>query len=794
MKPLGSKIDVLLVEKPGQISWLQPLLASIPGADVHLRLHVLEDTAAAARASELFNFDLVALDATGKGTASFEDLALLTSSFLHSPVLVFSDLPGEEWKIRALRDGAAEALSREETTPELIVFMLESVKRRNHVRKLEAPNKEPEANSDLFRKIILHNVDGILILDENGEVRFTNPAAEKMFDRFSGGLIGTVLGFPLVTDRPTEIEILRKDGELLQADMRVVAISWEGRKAYLASLRNMTERKRIETELVRAKDEAFKASKMKTDFLANVSHEIRTPMNAMLGMAELLGETQLDEEQARYVQILARSGRTLLALINDILDLSKIEAGQLELERTPFKLASLIDSTLDLMHARATEKGLYLKFSMEDDVPRSFVGDPHRLRQIILNLMGNGIKFTQKGGIEIHVRNDKDAPGSLVFAVHDSGVGIPQEKFADIFSRFTQVDSSVTRRHGGSGLGLTIVRQLVELMNGRVWLESELGKGTTFYFSLPLKEFHDSLDMPAAKLFEDLKVIVVDPSAEERGQIRRLLEFWGCKITECDEWRFAIDAIQNETSPTEAVTIISRESMVTVDTADKQTADPNQSTVHKEYWTVLMAEPEAWQESGSPELRPAAYVSKPLTPFKLLQGLARATGRQLPNDLSAPDLQNDKRQGDQRTLDILLVEDSMDNQALIRGYLRTVPHRLTIADNGYEGVQKYKGGQYDIVLMDVQMPIMDGLTATQTIREYESENGLKHTPIVALTASALAQDVERSLQVGCDVHVSKPVSKSVLLQAIYDELNIQPQEASPTRDSEALPRTNTGLH
>ncbi len=404
-----------------------------------------------------------------------------------------------------------------------------------------------------------------------------------------------------------------------------------------AAARDVTERKRVEAELRAAKAVAESASQTKSDFLASMSHEIRTPLNAIIGIADLLAKTPLAPEQDKYVQIFRRAGDNLLNLINDILDLSKVEASQLELERTEFSLNDLLEKVTEMVVDRAHEKRLALVCEIAPNVPTDLVGDPTRLRQVLLNLLSNAIKFTESGEVSLRVAPDADSsvPTALRFTVSDTGIGIPGEKLGQVFERFTQADSSTTRRFGGSGLGLTISKRLVELMGGRIWVESRVGVGSVFAFAVPF-------------------------------------EIWA--------------------------------------TANRPTAAPV------------------------------------------------GTGPEAP--LPA--------------LCILLAEDSPDNCAITMAYLKDTPYRVEIAETGATACKKFIAGHYDLVLMDRQMPIMDGLTATRTIRAWEQANHRPPTPIIALTASALKGDREMCLAAGCTAFLTKPIKQEVLLQAIKERSIVAP--------------------
>ena len=430
---------------------------------------------------------------------------------------------------------------------------------------------------------------------------------------------------------------------------------FSGEPCIMTISRDVTELRKIEQELIAARGAAEAASRAKSEFLSSMSHEMRTPMNAILGMAELLEETTLDPQQGEYLQLMRSNGDVLLRLINDILDLARIESGRLSLEHTEFDLVELLSSVIDTFAVRARESGLRLNVRVAPEVLPDLVGDALRLRQILVNLIGNALKFTVNGGVEVGVEPAPSAAtGMLHFSVTDTGIGIPADKLADIFADFTQADSSTARRHGGSGLGLAIVKRLVELMGGRVWVESQVGEGSKFHFTVQFGT------RPSAAYGTPMNTMVRSEAAASRAR--------------------------------------------------------------------------------APE--PAA-----LDP----QGCGSAT-------------------------DILVVDDSLDNRFLLKAFLKPLAYRVDEAANGRVAVEKIMSQRYRLVLMDIQMPVMDGYTAVRTIREWEHRLNMPRTSIVALTASALREDAEKSVDAGCDFHVSKPINKTMLLEVVHRA--IRPREAT----------------
>jgi PAS domain S-box-containing protein len=499
------------------------------------------------------------------------------------------------------------------------------------------------------RSLIESNIDAIMTTDPAGFITDVNTQTEALTGCTRDELIGAPFKsyFTEPERADAAIQLVLRDKKV--SDFELTARSRDGVRTVVsfnattfydrsrtlqgvfASARDVTGRKRVEEELKKAKSAAESASRTKSDFLASMSHEIRTPMNALMGIADLLAKTPLSAEQEKYVQIFRRAGDNLLNLINDILDLSKVEASQLELELMGFSLDELLGKVTDIVAAQAREKGLTLELDVEPGVPLKLVGDPTRLQQVLLNLLGNAIKFTEAGTVRLHVARDDDVavPTALRFSVFDTGIGIANDKLSRVFERFTQADSSTTRRFGGSGLGLTISKRLVELMGGRIWVRSTVDVGSVFTFAVPFELW------------------IGDP---RRG-----------------------------VAPTDGA------------------------------------------------------IKADLPPLR-----------------------------------ILLVEDSADNCIITLAYLADTPYQVEIAANGAIAFEMFVANPYDLVLMDRQMPVMDGLTATRNIRSWEQANGRPHTPIIALTASALKGDREKCLAAGCTAFLTKPIKQEVLLRAIVD--------------------------
>lgn len=569
-----------------------------------------------------------------------------------------------------------------------------------------------------------------------------------------------------------EWSYIRKDGSRFPVRLSITALrDKEGEiRGFLGIARDITERKRAEENLQKAKEAAEVANRAKSDFLASMSHEIRTPLNAIIGMADLLTETPLTAEQRNYVELFRNAGDNLLYLINDILDLSKVETGHLELETADFDLGDLLEQTAELMAMSAHIKGLELALHMNTDVPTRLTGDPNRLRQLLINLIGNAVKFTERGEVVIHVENDQESgdPGMLRFSVSDTGMGIPPDKTDKIFERFTQADRSIARSYGGTGLGLAITQKLVELMGGRIWVDSQVGQGSTFTFTARFEirpDLQPQKPLPQVDLCGS-KILVVDDSATNRLILREMLAGWGAVVTDVPDGQQALAELkraQEANMPYRLVLLDGRmPGMDGFQVAERIKDGPSLPGA-----TVLMLTSDTPRDDmiRRRTLGFAGRLIKPIRRSVLLQAITAAMGGTAAVS-PEPTAAMPQAPVNQPALKILLVEDFADNRQVIQAFLKRTSHHLDMAENGEIGVEKFKAGHYDLVLMDIQMPVMDGYAATRAIRAWEKETGRPLTAIIALTANALKEETEKSLKAGCTAHLTKPIKKAALLQAI----------------------------
>jgi PAS domain S-box-containing protein len=643
---------------------------------------------------------------------------------------------------------------------------------------------ELQRQKQYFQSLLDNSPTAIAAINLDNTITAWNPAAEKLFGYTRDEALGRNVDDLVANSAEVRAEAAdvskqaletgqvhlitrrtRKDGSLLDVELLVAPVVMGGRvEGFYAIYHDIGE-------LVRARREAEEATQAKSDFLATMSHEIRTPMNAVIGMTELLLDTELAAEQRGFADVIRTSGNSLLTIIDDILDFSKIEAGRLELEYRPFILRDCVESALDIVAASASAKGIDLAFLLDPEAPAAFIGDPTRLRQILGNLLTNAVKFTDEGEVVLSVGcaetpDRGEGPGGrryrLNFAVRDTGIGIPADRMDRLFQSFSQVDASTTRRYGGTGLGLAISKRLSEMMGGRMWAESRPGAGSTFHFTVTAEAAPSPIE-PAPRLAElkGKRLLVVDDNATNREVVRRQSTAWGMTARDTG-------------SPTEALEWIRRGDPFDVAILDMQMPEMDGLSLAREIRRsrdarslplVLLTSLGRRKEDLEAGVGFGAYLTKPIKASKLFDALIGLFGRGAEESAAIPsDQAGEGRKAEQPRLRILVAEDNEVNQELTLRLLEKIGYGADLAANGLEALEALRRQRYDVILMDVEMPEMDGLEASRSIHREWPENDRPR--IIAMTANAMQGDRETFLAAGMDDYLSKPIHADELAAAL----------------------------
>ena len=716
----------------------------------------------------------------------------------------------------------------DELLPKLAMSL--EIKARSHAVQamaieLEAQQVVLKATEAWYRSIIEAAPDGMLVIDANGLILMTNPQLDQLFGYQAGELVGLpieILVPPEAHGRHVgsrdgfiahgtarqmgtvgaDLHGQRKDGSRFSVEIglsRLPAIAERG-VCVCASVRDISDRKLAEAEVLRAKEIAEDATRAKSDFLANMSHEIRTPMNAIIGMSHLALRTDLDKKQRNYIEKVHRSAENLLGIINDILDFSKIEAGKMSIEQAPFRLEDVLENFANMIGLKAEDKGLELLFATSADLPTALVGDALRLGQVLINLGNNAAKFTERGEIVVGIELAEDAGDQveLHFRVRDSGIGMTAEQCERLFQSFSQADSSTTRKYGGTGLGLAISKKLVELMEGRIWVESAPGLGSTFHFNA---RFGRQTEVQPRRMFHadellGLRVLVVDDNASAREILSTMARSFGLEVDLADSGHSALRTMveaERKGLPYDLVLLDWRmPGMDGVETLQRM-----QSGAVTHIPSVIMVtafgRDDAQEAAARQQMALPAVLTKPVTPSTLLEAIGEVLGKGVVAETRQAERQ-DRSAADQARMAgarLLLAEDNDMNQELARELLESAGIVLTIVGDGQQALDllAHAGtAAFDGVLMDCQMPVMDGYEATRRLR---AQPRYAQLPIIAMTANAMASDREMALAAGMNDHISKPLNVAAMFATMSKW--IRPEQpagvAPPARQPDAENKT-----
>jgi PAS domain S-box-containing protein len=668
--------------------------------------------------------------------------------------------------------------------------------------KLEQSQQELLQSKEKLSAVLNTIVDAIITTDEKGYILDVNPAAQRMFGYTEEELIGqrvtmltpddaTVLN-KNIDNKIKQLTGIKKNGDRIPLEVGLNSVLFGKHVLFVGIIRDISDRKfadeiqasytrdmeKINEELKIARKEAESANKLKSEFIASMSHEIRTPMNGIVGMTELLMDSKLNETQTRYANSIMHCTESLLAIINDVLDFSKIEAGKLTLESIPFNLRELCEELAEMLSIRCKDKGIDIFLDYKTTVISNVVGDPTRVRQVILNLLTNAIKFTDQGYVLLRVdevgMDDDPANVYLKISVQDTGIGIDEEAQSKLFGKFVQADSSITRKFGGTGLGLAICKQLAERMNGGVGLESKKGEGSTFWFTVQLKRDKQVQDVAAhTNYLRGSKVLLLIDSDQNRKILSDLLAGYGLNVHVASEIGIALQELKN------ANVAGAKYDFMFISYAFKDSTLRFSEFNLKNMLLIspfsVVIDQEHYKSQGF-----KGFVTTPFRHDMVLLEMVKLKGANdtafnIDNFVSRVEKTSEVKGLEEalsnlKNVKLMLVEDNPVNSEICMAFLRKVGLDAVVTNNGLDAIELYAANKFNLILMDVQMPVLSGYDATVRIREYEKQNNLNKTPIIALTANAMVDSKNKCISSGMDDFLVKPFKKDELYQKLYEWL------------------------
>ncbi len=759
-----------------------------------------------------YDFALVLLDVQMPGMDGFETAELMRGSdkTRHIPIIFITAINKEKKHIFKGYDAGAVDYLFKPFEPDILlskvnVFIdlyrqrntLEDLTRKleNTISELILSREQLKLSEEKYKDIFENANEGIFILKKN-KIIYNNPKTEEILN----GNVGMSLNRDLMTyvhpefrrvlqrehfdrlkkqnhDQRMAIKIICGSEDIKWVDINSVSIFWEGEQALLNFISDISERKQAEEDIRKAKNLAEQASRTKSEFLANMSHEIRTPLNGIIGMTELVLMSTLSDEQKERIEAVKYSGESLLDIINDILDISKIEARKLELDPVKFSLREVIEKVMRPLASKTAIKNIELILDIQHKLYDTFIGDPVRLRQILFNLLGNAIKFTEEGEVKLAVAAVDETKESvkLAFSIADTGIGIPEEKMGNLFQAFSQADNSTSRRFGGTGLGLVISKSLVAMMGGEISVSSTEGQGSIFNFEIILQKTSELEQHSETEIVAQLRekyFLIVDDNNTNRKILSGLLDYLSVAYDIASDGRQAYNKIIEQSTTRKPFDIVLLDyHMPEMDGLELATLlHGDKKLKHRPEVILLSSDDVSLQRNKLSSYGIARYMIKPIFKNELIKVLNELAGQVKDLDLPQNPANKKRNTASLAGMRVLLAEDNLINQKLANGLLKTLGCQVTTVDNGAKAAALHQEAPFDLIFMDIQMPEMDGYEATGEIRDMEKGKPF-HTPIIAMTAHAMKGDREKCINAGMDEYITKPISMKSISDAIK-KLNI----------------------